>query len=228
MIGLIMKILLVEDDSSLSTTLKTALTQKAHVVDCVDNGLDAYAILKTERYDAVILDLSLPKMDGSEVLKKVRELNNQTPIIILTARLEIESRVDALNGGADDYLIKPFSIDELLARLGAISRRNKVQSKSTIIIDNFSFDSNARRIFIDDEAVKVPKRELALLECLLERQGKVVSKELILSQLYSWDEEPDIKVVDLYIHRLRKRIKSAKKINICTLKGLGFLLDVEN
>lgn len=223
-----MRILLVEDDSSLSATLKTALMQKSHAVDCVDNGLCAYETLKTEHYDAVILDLSLPKMDGTEVLKKVREANNPIPIIILTARLEIESRVGALNGGADDYLIKPFSIDELLARLGAISRRGKIETKSTINIDNFSFDSHARRVFIDGELIKIPKREIALLECLLQRQGKVVSKETILSRLYSWDEDPDAKVIDLYIHRLRKRIENAKKINICTLRGLGFLLDVES
>lgn len=222
-----MRILLVEDDTSLANTLKTALTQKAHTVDHIDNGLSAYEVLKSEQYDAVILDLSLPKMDGTDVLKKVRNLNNATPIIILTARLEVESRVGALNNGADDYLVKPFSIDELLARLGAISRRNKIQNKAVITIDNFSYDSYSQRVSIDGEQIKIPKRELALLECLLQRQGKVVSRETILNRLYSWDDEPDTKVIDLYMHRLRKRIANAKTLNICTLRGLGFLLDIE-
>ncbi len=222
-----MRILLVEDDESLSSTLKTALINKAHSVDHIDNGLQAYEVLKTESYDAVILDLSLPKMDGAEVLKKTRQSGNSVPIIILTARLEVNSRVDALNGGADDYLVKPFSIRELLARLGAISRRSKMQDKAVISIGNFTFDSDARRAFIDGEAITIPNRELALLECLLQRQGKIVPKDTILNRLYSLEETPDPKVIDLYIHRLRKRIANSTSINICTLKGLGFLLDIE-
>ncbi|MCL4156742.1 UNVERIFIED_CONTAM: hypothetical protein GTU68_064125 [Idotea baltica] len=160
-----MRILLVEDDVHLSSTLKSALAELAHTVDYVDNGLSAYNMLNTEEYDAVVLDLDLPKMDGSTVLKKVREEKNIVPILILTANSEVPSRVLALNSGADDYLVKPFDIDELLARLGAISRRSASQHQSLVVIGNFSFDNTSRRIFINDEEITIPKREFALLEC---------------------------------------------------------------
>ncbi len=224
-----MRILLVEDDVHLSQTLKSALAELAHTVDHVDNGLTAYNTLRTEEYDAVVLDLGLPKMDGSAVLKKVRSEGNTVPILILTAHSEVPSRVMALNSGADDYLIKPFDIDELLARLGAISRRSASQQQSLITIGNFSFDSSARRIFIDDQEIHIPKREFSLLECLLQRQGKVVSKDVILDSIYSLNEDADISVIDLYIHRLRKRLAKAVDLKISTLRGLGYLLDmVEN
>lgn len=221
-----MRILLVEDDVYLSVTIRTALSEMSHAVDHVDNGLSAYNMLTTEDYDAVVLDLGLPEMDGSEVLKKVRADKNPVPILILTANSEVPSRVLALNSGADDYLVKPFDIDELLARLGAISRRSSSQQKAMISIGNFTFDSSSRRVFIDDYEIKIPKRELALLECLLLRQGKVVSKKSILNSIYSLEEEADINVVDLYIHRLRKRLSDAEGLKISTLRGLGYLLDV--
>ena len=221
-----MRILLVEDDIHLSKTLKSALAELAHTVDYVDNGLSAYKMLTTEEYDAVVLDLDLPKMDGSTVLKKVREEKNIVPILILTANSEVPSRVLALNSGADDYLVKPFDIDELLARLGAIFRRSASQHQSLVVIGNFSFDNTSRRIYINDEEIIIPKREFALLECLLHRQGKVVSKQVILDSIYSLDEDVEISVVDLYIHRLRKRLVDAVGLKISTLRGLGYLLDV--
>lgn len=220
-----MRILIVEDDVSLSETLKSALAEQAHSVDHIDNGRSADNALKTESYDAVVLDLTLPDMDGIEVLKRARARNNSVPIIILTATREIPARVSALNNGADDYLTKPFDIDELFARLGAISRRSRMQDKATIDIGNFTFDSAARRVFIDNTEVLIPKREISLLECLLQRQGKVVSKEVILDRIYSLDEDPDLKVIDLYMHRLRKRLAKADSLTITTLRGLGFMLD---
>ncbi|MGH1440527.1 MAG: response regulator [Cellvibrionaceae bacterium] len=223
-----MRILLVEDDFSLSEMLKTALSNQAHTVDHIDDGLMAHKLLKTEEYDAVVLDLSLPNMDGIDILKKARASGNHVPIIILTARREVQSRVLALNNGADDYLIKPFDISELEARLGAIFRRSMMQDKATIEIGNFSFDSAAHRVFVNNEEIHIPKRELSLLECLLNRQGKVVSKDIILERIYSLEEDADTQVIDLYIHRLRKRLKNATSIKIKTLRGLGFLLDTQS
>lgn len=222
-----MRILLVEDDLPLANTLKSSLSELAHSVDHIDNGLIAFNTLKTESYDAVILDLSLPDMDGVEILKKVRDRGNKVPIIILTARREVQSRVLTLNNGADDYLIKPFDFSELEARLGAIFRRSMMLDKATITLGNFTFDSAAHRVFINDEEVHIPKRELSLLECLLNRQGKVVSKDIILERIYSLDEEADIQVIDLYMHRLRKRLVNADTLSITTLRGLGFLLDTQ-
>jgi len=222
-----MRILLVEDDIPLAETLKTALAESAHSIDHLDNGLSAYNLLKTESYDAVILDLSLPDMDGVEILKKTRDAGNHVPIIILTARREVQSRVLTLNHGADDYLIKPFDMSELEARLGAISRRSMMQDKASISLGNFTFDSAARRVFINKEEIHIPKRELSLLECLLNRQGKVVSKQTILDRIYALDEEADLQVIDLYMHRLRKRLKNADVLSITTLRGLGFLLDAQ-
>jgi len=222
-----MRILLVEDDPSLSKMLLSALSESSHAVDHIDDGLVAYNLLKTEIYDAIILDLSLPGMDGIDVLKQVRDLHNHVPIIILTARREVQSRVLALNNGADDYLVKPFDISELEARLGAIFRRSMMRDKETIKLGNFTFDSAAHRVFINDEEVHLPKRELSLLECLLNRQGKVVSKDVILDRIYSIEEEADIQVIDLYMHRLRKRLKDADALTITTLRGLGYLLDAQ-
>lgn len=220
-----MRILLVEDDTHLASSLEEAISIHAHAVDHIDDGLSAYHALQTESYDAVILDLSLPKMDGLTILKKVRDAGNTVPIIILTAQGEVDSRVSALNAGADDYLIKPFVMKELLARLGAISRRAKFQAKAVIEIGNLRFDSAARRLFIAGNEIAIPKREIALLECLIQRQGKVVSKETILDRIYSLQEEPGANVVDLYIHRLRKRLSDADSLTISTLRGLGYLLD---
>ncbi len=220
-----MRILLVEDDKHLAVSLEEAIASQAHAVDHIDNGQTAYHALQTERYDAVVLDLGLPKMSGLTVLQKVRDAGNAVPIIILTAQGEVDSRVRALNAGADDYMIKPFAINELLARLGAISRRTSLQAKAEVEIGNLSFDSAARRLFIAGEEVTIPKREIALLECLLQRQGKVVSKETILDSIYSLQEEPAPNVVDLYIHRLRKRLACADSVTITTLRGLGYLLD---
>ncbi|MEE9447642.1 MAG: response regulator transcription factor [Arenicellales bacterium] len=222
-----MRILLVEDDTNLALSLEETLAAQAHSVDKLDNGLSAYQLLKTEHYDAVVLDLSLPKMNGLEVLKLTREQHNLVPIIILTAQGDIDSRVKALNTGADDYLVKPFSTDELLARLGAISRRAKLQARAEIKIGNLTFDSAARRLFIREKEINIPKREIALLECLLQRQGKVVSKGTILDCMFSLDEEPKLNVIDLYIHRLRKRLATADKVRISTLRGLGFLIDTD-
>ena len=221
-----MRILLVEDDIYLSQTLKSALSELAHTVDHVDNGVTALNTLKTEDYDAVVLDLGLPKMEGSTVLKKVRAMGKTVPILILTAHSEVPSRVMALNSGADDYLTKPFNIDELLARLGAISRRSASQQQALVTIGNFSFNSSSRRVFINDEEIHIPKREFSLLECLLHRQGKVVSKEVIMDSIYSLDEAVDMSVVDVYIHRLRKRLNDAIYLKISTLRGLGYLLEM--
>lgn len=220
-----MRILIAEDDDVLSDGLCRSMRQSGYAVDCVKDGQSARLILSGEQpFDLVILDLGLPKLDGFSVLRGLREANRQVPVIILTARDAEEDRVKGLDLGADDYMIKPFSLPELEARVRALLRRGQCGVNPVYSCGSLTFDSVARRALINGEAIDLTTRELSVLEALISRSGWVTSKDQLLERLYSYTEEASANAIEVYIHRLRKKLEPAG-VNIRTIRGLGYVMD---
>lgn len=220
-----MRILIAEDDEVLADGLCRSMRQSGYAVDCVKDGLEANLILSGEQpFDLVILDLGLPRMDGFSVLRNLRERNRQVPVIILTARDAEEDRVKGLDLGADDYVIKPFSLRELEARVRALVRRGQCGVNPVISCGTLTFDSVERHAMIDGLPLELTTRELSVLEALLSRIGRVISKEQLLERLYSYSEEASANAIEVYIHRLRKKIEPAG-VAIRTIRGLGYIVD---
>ncbi len=219
-----MRILLVEDDDDLGNAMLRALRSRDHAVDRLADGRLADSVLRTEAFDLVILDLTLPGCDGLDVLKRLRSRGSRVPVLVVTARGELEQRIAGLDLGADDYLVKPFALSELEARVRALLRRGQGQSDPRLVHGALVFDTVARRLSVAGEPVELPRRELCLLEVLLGRVGQVVSKEQIAEKLFGFDDEAGPNAIELYVHRLRKRLGSAG-LNIRTVRGLGYLLE---
>ncbi len=220
-----MRILIAEDDEVLADGLCHSMRQSGYAVDCVKDGHAARLILSGEQpFDLVILDLGLPRVDGFSVLRSLRENNRQVPVIILTARDAEEDRVHGLDLGADDYMIKPFSLPELEARVRALIRRGQCGVNPVYTCGTLVFDSVARRTTINGESLELTTRELSVLEALMLRTGWVVSKEQMLERIYSYAEEASSNAIEVYIHRLRKKIEPAG-VTIRTIRGLGYVID---
>ena len=220
-----MRILIAEDDEVLADGLSNSMRHAGYAVDCVRDGQAARTILSGEQpFDLVILDLGLPKVDGFSVLRSLRENNRQVPVIILTARDAEDDRVKGLDLGADDYMIKPFSLPELEARVRALLRRGQCGMNPVYSCGRLTFDSVARRTLIDGAPLDLTTRELSVLEALMLRIGWVVSKEQLLERLYSYAEEASNNAIEVYIHRLRKKIEPAG-VTIRTIRGLGYVID---
>lgn len=218
-----MRILIAEDDTILADGLTRALRQSGYAVDWVKTGAEANQVLTGKVHDLVILDLGLPQMDGFEVLRRLRARDSGIPVLILTARDAVEDRVNGLDLGADDYLTKPFDLPELEARVRALIRRGQNASSSTIIHGTLQYDAAGRRVLIDNQPVDLSARELSVLETLLLRAGRVVSKEQLVEHLYDWGEEVSSNAIEVYVHRLRKKLDPS--ITIRTIRGLGYLLE---
>lgn len=220
-----MRILLVEDDEILSNGISFMLRQSGYAVDEVKNGEDADFAAASVEYDTMILDLGLPKLDGLEVLKRVRERGSLMPILILTARDTLEDRVSGLNNGADDYLTKPFELQELEARIRALIRRhNSSGNTPEITYGSIRFDTIARRVYVKNIPLELSAKEIGVLEVLLRMQNRVVSKEQLIEHLYNWDEFVGINAVEVYIHRIRKKLEGTG-FYLRTIRGLGYLLE---
>ena len=220
-----MRILIAEDDEVLADGLSHSMRQSGYAVDWVKDGQAAKLILSGEQpFDLVILDLGLPKLDGFSVLRSLRENNRHVPVIILTARDAEGDRVKGLDLGADDYMIKPFSLPELEARVRALLRRGQCGMNPVYTCGRLTYDSVARRTMIDGVPLELTTRELSVLEALMVRTGWVVSKEQLLERLYSYSEEASNNAIEVYIHRLRKKIEPAG-VTIRTIRGLGYVID---
>lgn len=219
-----MRILLAEDDDVLSDGISSALRQSGFAVDQVFSGLDADHALTQAPYDLVVLDLGLPQMEGLEVLKRLRSRGEPTPVIILTAREGLANRVAGLDVGADDYLTKPFDLPELEARIRALLRRGNWGNSIEIAYGPIRFDTVGRRVLVHDQPFDLSARELSLLETLLQRIGRIVTKENLAEHLYGWEDEFSHNTIEVNMHRLRKKLEPVG-INIRTIRGLGYLLE---
>lgn len=220
-----MHILIAEDDEVLADGLCRSMRQQGYAVDYVSDGFEADLMLKgAQPFDLVVLDLGLPRMDGLSVLRNMRERNRQIPVIILTARDGVGDRVKGLDLGADDYLVKPFSLAELEARVRALIRRGLCGVNPVFSCGTMTFDSVGRRAAINGELLELTTRELSVLEALMSRIGWVVSKEQLLERMYSYAEEASGNAIEVYIHRLRKKIESAG-VTIKTIRGLGYIIE---
>ena len=219
-----MRLLLVEDSLKLAAWLGKSLQSHGYAVDQTCDGAQADALLRTEHYDAVVLDLSLPSMDGLVVLQRLRERGSACPVVVLTARGDLEDRVRGLNLGADDYLAKPFDLAELEARLQAVIRRSKGMSAPKVELGKLQYDSSSRVFTLAGERLVLRPKEHAVLEILLLRAGKAVSKVALYEGVFSMDATTGQEVVEIYIHRLRKQLQDTG-ISIVTLRGLGYVLE---
>ncbi len=219
-----MRLLLVEDHAELAEWVTKTLRQAGYVLDVLDRGDHADTALLTQSYDLVILDLSLPGLDGLEVLRRLRarEQGAPTPVLILTARGSTEDRVRGLNLGADDYLPKPFDLAELEARIKALLRRSG-NLVPTVRIGRLEFDTTTRMTTVDGRALSLTPRELAVLEVLLSRSGRPVAREALFEKVFDFDADARVEAIEIYVSRLRKKLGGAG-VAINTLRGLGYLL----
>ena len=222
-----MRILVVEDDVMLAEAVTRALTQSAHAVDTARTGEEADRALAAIDYDLVLLDLGLPQLDGFEVLKRLRQRRSTVPVLVLTVKDTLEDRVTGLDLGADDYLTKPFHLSELEARVRALIRRSHAAASSVLTHGRLQLDMAARRLFCDGQPMELSARELAVLELLLLREGRVVTKQQIVDNLYGWEEASTSNAVEVFIYRLRKKLE-ASGVDITTVRGMGYLIEKPN
>ncbi len=214
-----MRILLVEDDLQLAQALQKSLRHEDFVVNHVSRGKEALTALMVPDQDLVILDLGLPDIDGLEVLKQLRDKNSTLPVIILTARDSIDNKVKGLDYGADDYLAKPFDMQELLARLRVIERRLGTATSAIIEINGVKLDTRSHLVLINDDSLSFSKKEFMVLKVLMENAGRIQSRQQIESRLYEWGEEVMSNAVEVHIHNLRKKLP---KQFIQNIRGVGY------
>lgn len=216
-----MKILLVEDDPMLGAELQAALKDDSHVVDWFRFGEEGLAALAASHYDLLILDLGLPDKDGMTVLKTLRKKGHDVPVLILTARDGVMDRVDGLDAGADDYLLKPFDLNELSARLRALARRNTEATSTTLTHGELSLDTRSHQVAFKGEAIHLSRREYMLLEVLIKRPEQLFTRQQLEEALYSWDDEIGSNAVEVHVHHVRKKVPCEV---IKTVRGIGYRL----
>jgi two-component system response regulator TctD len=218
-----MRLLIIEDNERLASLIQKGLEKVGFNSDVVATATDAADALAASHYDVVTVDLGLPDQDGLTVLRSMRSRGNTTPVIVLTARGTVRDRVAGLDAGADDYLVKPFALEELIARINALMRRPANLLGHALRLGNLTFDTTARQVFVGDKPCVLTARELAILEGLMRRKGRVVSKRLLENDLYGLSDEVGSNAVEVYVHRLRKRLgELGAGVRIDTLRGLGY------
>ena len=224
-----MRLLVVEDEKKLNDLITKKLEKEYYGVDSCFDGEEAVRYVEGTEYDAIILDIMLPKLDGFEVIKRIRAKKNKVPILLLTARDNIDDKVKGLDYGADDYLVKPFIFEELMARIRVLLRRNSGNADNIITIANLKVDLDAKTVFRDDLLIKLSGREYSILEYLIRNKGKILSRERIEDHIWNYDYEGGTNVIDVYIRYLRKKIDDnyTPKL-IHTIRGLGYVLRVDN
>jgi two-component system, OmpR family, response regulator TctD len=218
-----MKLLLVEDNVELSHWIVNLLRAENFVVDCVADGEGADVVLTTQRYDVVLLDMRLPRMSGKDVLARLRRRCDNVPVLMLTAHGSIDDKVDCFSAGADDYVVKPFDARELVARIKALIRRQSGEKSTRLTCGDLQYLADTREFRHNDAPLALRRREHMILETLILRQGKTVSKAALMESVFSLDDEPSADAIDIYIHRLRKHLATSSA-QIMTLRGLGYIL----
>jgi two-component system OmpR family response regulator len=221
-----MRIVIVEDNETLANAIAYRLRDRGHAADVLTDGGAADLYLEQEGADLIVLDINLPGRSGLEILRSLRQRGDSAPVILLTARSETSDRVSGLDMGADDYLVKPFEMDELEARIRALSRRKQLDYGARETIGDLEFDRTARQVSAKGQVLDVPRREMAVLECLLERRGRIVPKSQLTDYVYGVGADVDDSAVEPHVSRLRKRLQNFG-IRIKTARGLGYLLEVQ-
>jgi len=219
-----MRILLVEDHQELSLSIAQALRGSGWTLDVLSDGVAADLALTSEEYSLVILDVGLPRMDGFRVLSRLRDRGARVPVLMLTARGEVKDRVHGLNLGADDYLAKPFEVSELEARVNALLRRSLAGGDQMQRCGSLSYDMVGRRFRLGEQALSLTSREQSVLEALISRPGRVMSKDQLAAAVFGLDQEASNEAIEIYIHRLRKKLEGSE-VRIVTFRGLGYLLE---
>lgn len=217
-----MRILIVEDDTLLGEGLLAALKRHGYTADWVQDGTSAITALASEDFDLAVLDLGLPRQDGYAVLAAVRKSGNHIPVLVLTARDQISDRVRGLDLGADDYMVKPFDLSELLARLRALHRRALGQTSNVLTHGDIRMDAAAHLCTYKGKVVDLPRREFALLRCLLENTGRVLTRDAVVQRVYGWDESLESNALEVHVHHLRKKLYPEL---IRTVRGVGYLVE---
>jgi two-component system, OmpR family, response regulator TctD len=216
-----MRILLVEDTEDVGEAIVARFERIGHTVDWEKNGAMADEVLEVQAYDLLILDVNLPALDGFSILKRLRRRKSKTPVLVLTARSQVDDRVDALDLGADDYLVKPFDYRELEARARALLRRSAGESTNQLVCGQVTIDRGSRAVAINGTSIDLTRRELTLLEILAARPGRIFGKDELVDQLFGFDDEPSPNAVEQYVARLRKKL-AGSGTEIRTLRGLGY------
>lgn len=223
-----MRILIAEDEEDLNEILVKRLKNENYGVDSCFNGEDAWDFISLTDYDAVVLDIMMPKLNGIEVLKRMRGKNIKTPVLLLTAKDSIEDRVNGLNCGADDYLIKPFAFDELLARIKVMIRRKTESVSNVFTLADLTVDCDSHKVKRGEVSINLSSKEFAILEYMIRNQGIVLSKEKIEQHIWNYDYEGSSNVIKVYIRYLRKKIDDGYDVTLIqTVRNLGYVLRVE-
>lgn len=217
-----MKILVVEDEYKIANSIKRGLELEAHVVDVAYDGIEGYDLASSESYDVIVLDLMLPEMDGMEICKKLRQEKNYTPVLILTAKGELGDKIEGFRAGADDYLVKPFAFEELLARIKAISRRPKAVKDQLLKAGDIVLNSETFEVKKGGRDINLSRKEFALLEYFLRNKGKVLSKDAIISHVWNYESDILPNTVEVFVGYLRNKIGGSA---IKTVRGFGYKID---
>jgi two-component system OmpR family response regulator/two-component system response regulator QseB len=218
-----MRILLVEDDHPLAQTMLDMLREDQNTVDWLDDGQQAVNAIVEDSFDLIILDLTLPRLDGLEVVRRARQKGNRTPIIILTARTELDEKLQGLDAGADDYLTKPFAMAELKARIRAVTRRGaNGPSLSGLQVGRLTLNTDTGQLILDNQANTLPRSEFQILQYLMRHPDQVATRRRLEEQLYGWEAGAESNALEVHIHHLRRRVG---KSTIRTVRGVGYLLD---
>ena len=224
-----MRLLVVEDEKKLNELITKKLEKEYYGVDSCFDGEEAVRYVEGTEYDAIILDIMLPKLDGFEVIKWIRAKKNKVPILLLTARDNIDDKVKGLDYGADDYLVKPFIFEELMARIRVLLRRNSGNADNVITVANLKVDLDAKTVFRDGVLIKLSGREYSILEYLIRNKGKILPRERIEDHIWNYEYEGGTNVIDVYIRYLRKKIDDSYTPKLIhTIRGLGYVLRVDN
>lgn len=224
-----MKILVVEDEHLIATSIKKGLEQERYIVDIAFDGLEGYDLASSGDYDLIILDLMLPQMDGLQICRQIRQEKNHTPILMLTAKSQLEDKITGLNCGADDYLTKPFAFEELLARIRALSRRPQTTTNNTLSVGNLSLNLSTFQITRGGKSINLSGKEYSLLECLMRHSGQILSKNQLIQHVWSYESNILPNTIEVYIRNLRQKIDKNYKVKLIkTFRGFGYKISDNN